>query len=269
MVDASPVQLVGPPEHPPAIGNVSLHARDVKVTYRVYEDRQQSMRQYVSRGFRTRRPRLIEAVKGISLTARAGESIGVIGPNGSGKSTLLRALAGLLPLDGGTVHASSHPSLLGIGVALKPALSGRRNILIGGLALGLTRQQVRERMDDIVDFADLRDSIDLPIKTYSSGMRSRLHFGIATAAAREILFIDEALAVGDKDFRAKSEARIRSIQEQAGTIMLVSHGLGTIVTSCDRAIWVDKGRVVADGPSLDVVNAYRAWIPERGGGRGR
>lgn len=239
----------------------ALVAQHVSVTFRVREDRPRSMRSVLSGGLGDRSVRSVEAVKDVSLTIREGESIGVIGRNGSGKTTLLRTLAGLLPATSGTVHARTRPSLLGIGIALKPALSGRRNIVLGGLALGLSRRQVQERIDDIIDFAELRDVIDLPVKTYSSGMRSRLNFGIATSASRDILLIDEALAVGDKDFRAKSEERIRGIQAESGTILLVSHGLGTIVTACDRAIWLDKGVLMGDGDAREVVNAYRAWAP--------
>ncbi len=236
---------------------VSLFVKDVCVSYRVYEDARPSLRN----GLRQRRVSAVEAVRGVSLTIRAGEVVGVVGANGSGKSTLLRAMAGLLPVTSGHVYASSRPSLLGVGAALKPALSGRRNIVIGGLALGLTRRQVAERMNDIIEFTGLGAAIDRPAKTYSSGMRARLYFGIATAAAREILFVDEALAVGDKDFRAKSEERIRGIKEKSGTILLVSHSLNSITATCDRAVWLEAGRVRQDGPARDVVAAYREHQP--------
>lgn len=238
-------------------GTAALIAEDVHVTYRVSEDRNFSARQFFSSGFQKRSVREIHAVRGISLCVQPGEIVGVIGANGSGKSTLMRALAGLLPVTSGKVYARSQPALLGVGVALKSSLSGRRNVMIGGLALGLSRRELESKTREIVDFADLHDFIDLPLKTYSSGMRSRLHFGIATSANADILIIDEALAVGDKDFRARSEARMKQMQGRAGTIFLVSHSIGMIANTCSRAIWLDRGRLVQDGPAKQVARAYR------------
>lgn len=238
---------------------------DVHVTYRVYEDRKASMRQIVSDRFKPRSYREIHAVRGVSLTAYSGEAIGVIGANGSGKSTLLRAIAGLLPVTGGAVYARTEPALLGVDAALQPALSGRRNIELGGLALGMTRKELEARFDDIVEFSGLADAINLPLRTYSSGMRARLHFSIATSVFPEILLIDEALSVGDEDFRQRSEARIRELQEAAGTIFLVTHSLASVRETCARAIWLDRGQVREDGAVDDVVSAYKASVkkPER------
>lgn len=238
---------------------------DVHVTYRVYEDRKASLRQVVAERFRSRNYREIHAVQGVSLTAYSGEAIGVIGANGSGKSTLLRAVAGLLPVTGGAVYARTEPALLGVDAALQPVLSGRRNIELGGLALGMSRKELAERFDEIVEFSGLADAIDLPLRTYSSGMRARLHFSIATSVMPEILLIDEALSVGDEDFRQRSEARIRELQESAGTIFLVTHSLASVRETCSRALWLDRGRLRQDGAVDDVVGAYKASVkkPER------
>lgn len=235
----------------------ALIADDVHVTYRVSEDHSFSARQFFSSGFQKRSVREIHAVRGVSLRVHPGEIVGVIGANGSGKSTLMRALAGLLPVTSGKVYAKSQPALLGVGVALKSSLSGRRNVMIGGLALGLSRKELEGKTQEIIEFAGLHDFIDLPMKTYSSGMRSRLHFGIATSANADILIIDEALAVGDKDFRARSEARMKKMQDRAGTIFLVSHSIGMIASTCSRVIWLDHGIVVQDGPAKQVARAYR------------
>ena len=200
--------------------------------------------------------REVHAVKDVSFVAYHGESIGIVGRNGSGKSTLLRALAGLIPPTRGDVYTAGRASLLGVNAVLMRELSGERNVMIGGQALGLSPRQVRERMDDIVSFAGVEDYIDLPMKAYSSGMAARLRFAISTAAVPDILMIDEALATGDSEFRARSKERIAEIREAAGTVFLVSHSDSTVRSMCDRALWLDDGRLVMDGPAEEVVDAY-------------
>lgn len=234
----------------------------VHVTYRVYEDRRPRLREIVAQ--RGHRPsyREIKAVRGVDLVAHQGESIGLIGHNGSGKSTLMQAVAGLLPVTEGAVYASSQPSLLGVSAALQPNASGRRNIVLGGLALGMTRAEIDERMDEVIRFTGLADSIDLPLRTYSSGMRARLHFAIATSVEPEILLIDEALSVGDESFRRRSGRRIKELRRRAGTIFLVSHSMESIIDTCSRCIWLDHGELRADGHPKEVVAQYRASIEE-------
>lgn len=234
---------------------VNVVLDDIHVTYRVFEDRRPSLREAL-RGER-RRAREIHAVRGVSLVAKRGESIGIVGRNGSGKSTLLHALAGLLPVDQGEVYARSQPTLLGVGSALQNTVSGRRNIVLGCLALGLPTIEVESRLEDIVEFAGIAEFIDLPLSAYSSGMRARLLFAIATAVVPDILVIDEALAVGDEAFRLKSKERIATLREQAGTVFLVSHALETIAETCTRVIWLERGRIIADGDPDDIVARYR------------
>ncbi|MEG3614548.1 ABC transporter ATP-binding protein [Isoptericola haloaureus] len=220
----------------------------------------------------------VHAVRGVSFVAHHGESIGIVGVNGSGKSTLLRAVAGLIPPKSGSVHVAGEPALLGVNAALMPQLSGERNIMIGGLALGLTEAEVEERFDEIVEFADIGDFVYLPMKTYSSGMAARLRFAISSAAAPDILMIDEALATGDATFKARSKARIDEIREDAGTVFLVSHSVSTIEAMCTRVLWLHKGQLVMDGPTEEVTTAYRDYVRAqrqvnkgkgRGNGRGR
>lgn len=206
---------------------------------------------------RQRGVRVVHALKGVSFTAHEGESIGVIGHNGSGKSTLMRAIAGLTPAAAGSVYAASRPALLGVNAALLPSLTGEKNVMLGGLALGFTPREVEERYDDIVAFAGLKDYMDLPMKTYSSGMAARLRFSIAVSRDHQILLVDEALAVGDQDFRSKSERRIRQLRSQAGTVFLVSHSMGSILDTCDRVIWIDHGQLKMDGDPETVVEAYK------------
>ena len=201
--------------------------------------------------------REVHAVRGVSFTANRGEAIGLIGPNGSGKSTLLRAIAGLMAPRSGAIYTSGQPSLLGVGAALMNDMSGERNVVLGCLAMGMTPEEVQEVYDGIVDFAGIGEFITLPMNTYSSGMAARLRFAIAAAKTHDVLLIDEALATGDASFRRKSEQRITELRDQAGTVFLVSHGLGVIRQSCNRAIWLEKGQIVLDGEANAVVDAYQ------------
>ncbi|WP_424213512.1 ABC transporter ATP-binding protein [Streptomyces sp. BI20] len=206
--------------------------------------------------------REVHAVRGVTFVAHKGEAIGLIGSNGSGKSTLLRAIAGLQPLHAGRVLTHGQPSLLGVNAALMSDLSGERNVILGGLAMGMSRAEVRERYEDIVDFSGINekgDFISLPMRTYSSGMGARLRFAIAAAKDHDVLMIDEALATGDARFQRRSQDRIEELRERAGTVFLVSHGIGTIRETCDRAIWLEHGVLRMDGPSQEVCDAYEEF----------
>lgn len=231
---------------------------DVHVEYRVLATGKRakesdSARKLMQRG---RKTRSIHALKGVTFTAYEGESIGVIGTNGSGKSTLMRSIVGLTPTSKGAIYASSRPSMLGVGAALLRDLSGERNVILGGLAIGMTLPEIEAQYDAIVDFAGIRDFIELPMRTYSSGMTARLKFAIATARSHEILIVDEALAVGDRDFRRRSEDRIREIRDDAGTVFLVSHSMKSIRDTCTRVIWLNKGVLMKDGEPDEVIAAY-------------
>jgi teichoic acid transport system ATP-binding protein len=229
---------------------------DLHVTYRVYEDVRPTLRRLVARRFRPRPHLEVRALRGVTFTAMPGEAIGIIGRNGSGKSTLMSTLAGLLPPERGAVLAASQPVLLAVGAAMQSELSGRRNILIGGSALGVPRSEILGRMDEIIEFTGLRDAIDRPLRTYSSGMSARLQFGIASAVRPDILLIDEALATGDVEFARRSEARIAEIVRSAGTVFVVSHAADAIERMTTRTIWIDGGQIVFDGPTRDALEAY-------------
>ena len=233
---------------------------DVHVEYRVLATGKRPTAADTGRNMlqrsRSRTTRTVHALKGVSFTAYENDSIGIIGTNGSGKSTLMRAIVGLTPVSRGAIYASSRPSLLGVGAALIRDLSGERNVVLGGLALGMSQREIEERYDEIVDFSGIRDFIELPMRTYSSGMTARLKFAIATAQTHEILIVDEALAVGDQKFRQRSESRIREIRDNAGTVFLVSHSMRSIRDTCNRVVWIEKGTLMMDGPTEDVVSAY-------------
>jgi teichoic acid transport system ATP-binding protein len=201
--------------------------------------------------------REVHAIRGVSFTSYHGESVGLIGRNGSGKSTLLKAIAGLIPPTQGAVFTEGQPSLLGVNAALMNDLTGERNIVLGCLAMGMTPAQVKEKYDEIVEFSGLGDFIDLPMRTYSSGMGQRLRFAIAAAKSHDVLLIDEALATGDAEFRRRSEERIKELREEAGTVFLVSHSLDVILSTCSRAIWLDAGEIKMDGETAQVVKAYQ------------
>lgn len=271
-VDAE--DLPEPPGQPTALGDPSVIVENLHVTYRVIGSKGRTQINAKDNAFKRmlRKGQAhaggvseIKAVRGISFVAHKGESIGIVGTNGSGKSTTLQTLAGLLSPTAGSVYVSGIPSLLGVSAVLMRNLTGERNIMIGGLALGLSVKQVQERFDEIVEFADIGDFVYLPMKTYSSGMAARLRFAISTAATPDVLMIDEALATGDAAFRERSKRRIDDIRAKAGTVFVVSHSLNSIKAMCNRVIWLDKGVVRMDGPVDEVTEQYRAFTKGRKG----
>ncbi|GAA0645258.1 ABC transporter ATP-binding protein [Streptomyces thermocarboxydovorans] len=206
--------------------------------------------------------RRVHAVRNVSFVAYRGEAIGLIGTNGSGKSTLLKAVAGLLPVERGRIYTDGQPSLLGVNAALMKDLTGERNVILGGLAMGMSREEIKARYQEIVDFSGINekgDFITLPMRTYSSGMAARLRFSIAAAKDHDVLLIDEALATGDRKFQKRSEARIRELRKQAGTVFLVSHNNKSIRDTCDRVLWLERGELRMDGPTDEVLREYEKF----------
>jgi teichoic acid transport system ATP-binding protein len=213
----------------------------------------------------TRRPTLreIKAVRGVSFVAYQGEAIGLVGSNGSGKSTLLRAVAGLLPVDGGAIYTMGQPSLLGANAALLPDLSGEQNVILGLLAMGMSRAEAAERMPGIIEFSGINEHGEnfgeLPMSIYSTGMAARLRFAIAAAKTHDVLLVDEALATGDAHFRRRSEERVKELLAEAGTVFLVSHTIRTVRDVCERSIWLNRGVILMDGPTDEVTTAYEDY----------
>lgn len=201
------------------------------------------------------------ALKDISLTLYHGETLGVIGRNGAGKSTLLRLLAGILAPDTGTIERHGcRASLLSLQAGFLPALTGRENTILGGVILGLTRQEIRKKMDKIVAFSELEDAIDEPFHTYSAGMRARLGFSIAIQADPDILLVDEVLGVGDLEFQKKSSAAIRERMKSNKTVVLVSHNVEMARKLCDRFVWIANGKTHAEGSADEVLEAYKSAL---------
>ena len=232
-----------------------LLINEVDIDYEVWEDRRRGLRERFT-GMQGAGRTVIHAVKGASFAVYEGESVAIMGSNGSGKSTILAAIAGLLPVTGGEIYASYEPRLMGVGAALFPKVSGMRNIRIGCLALGMSVEQIDERLDSIIEFADIGEAINRPLRSYSSGMKARLLFAIATSIRPKILMIDEALSVGDKEFRAKSEGRIQDMLNHAGTLLMVSHNMNELKRLCTRGIWLEEGVILADGPLDEVIATY-------------
>jgi lipopolysaccharide transport system ATP-binding protein len=199
------------------------------------------------------------ALRGISFEVDRGQSVGIIGANGAGKTTLLRLICGLGRPTNGHVHVSGHvAALLDLGAGFHPHLTGRENLYVGAIVAGLSRRTVTALFDTIVEFAELRDFIDQPLRTYSSGMQMRLAFAVAIHVDPSILVIDEALSVGDGHFQQKCLDRIARFRQRGKTLLIVSHDMQTIRSFCTRAVWLDHGTIAADGPADDVIGKYEA-----------
>jgi ABC-type polysaccharide/polyol phosphate transport system ATPase subunit len=203
------------------------------------------------------------ALRHVDLRVQRGESLAVIGPNGAGKSTLLQVLAGIIRPSEGAVDVLGHVSgLLTLGAGFDKELTGRDNILLGGAFLGLDDTVTRELLPSIIDYAELGEFIDAPLRTYSAGMRARLGFSIATSVDPDILLLDEVLATGDANFRAKSKTRVIEIVSAAKAVVLVTHDMNWVTEYCNRAVLIEKGLMVAEGEPADVVELHRVHTEE-------
>ncbi|MBR1693558.1 MAG: ABC transporter ATP-binding protein [Lachnospiraceae bacterium] len=203
-----------------------------------------------------------EAVRGVTFQVPKGEIMGIIGKNGSGKSTMLRAIAGIFSADEGSIDLCGNKvSLLSIGVGFKKQLSGRENILLSGLLLGYTETQVREHMQEIIDFAEIGQFIDMPVRTYSSGMYSKLAFSITAILESDIMLIDEVLSVGDAKFKKKSFNKMKKlISNHDRTVMIVSHDIQTLSDLCETVMWMHDGKIKKIGPADEVLEEYKEFM---------
>jgi ABC-type polysaccharide/polyol phosphate transport system ATPase subunit len=240
--------------------DATIRLASVSVRYRVPRERMASIKEYAIRWIQ-RRVEYVDfwALEEIDLAVERGEIFGVVGPNGAGKSTLLKTVAGVLhPTAGRVVVRGRVAPLLELGAGFHPELTGRENVYLYGTLLGSTRRELDGLFESIVDFAELRDFIDAPLRTYSTGMTARLGFAVATSRFAEVLLVDEVLAVGDTRFQEKCRRRMESFRRLGATILFVSHDLATIATLCERALWLSGGRVQAAGNARDVVGRYAA-----------
>jgi ABC-type polysaccharide/polyol phosphate transport system ATPase subunit len=243
----------------PAAAPTAISVEGVSLTYKVPLERRPTLKGRLTRregGFRE-----IAAVRDVSFSVPRGTVLGVMGANGAGKSTLMRTIAGILPPTSGRIEVVGTVStLLALGVGFNRNLTGRQNVILGGLAAGLTRDQLHDKYDEIVAFAELEEFMDMPMRTYSSGMYGRLAFSVAINMKPDILIIDEALSVGDARFRRKSFEKMRALCAEARTIVLVSHSLGAIADLATEAIWMHKGELKMQGEPQAVIDSYADFL---------
>jgi ABC-2 type transport system ATP-binding protein/lipopolysaccharide transport system ATP-binding protein len=237
-----------------------IEVRNATMKFNMSSERVDSLKEYVIRLFK-RQLYFDEfiALDGIDFKVTKGEIIGIVGLNGSGKSTLLKLVAGILKPSSGTVcHTGSISPLIELGAGFDVDLTARENVFLNGAVLGYSRRQMAVQYDEIISFAELESFQDVAIKNFSSGMVARLGFSIATITRPDILIIDEILSVGDFLFKKKSEQRINEMMDGGTTVLIVSHTIDQIERLCERVIWLDKGRMIMDGPALEVCATYKA-----------
>ena len=237
----------------------AIDVKDLKITYKCVKSL--SMRKSL---FHLRKSKLevYEALRGISFEVKKGEIMGIVGKNGSGKSTLLRAIAGIFSADSGSIELESDSvSLLSIGVGFQKKLSGRENIILSGMLLGFSEQEVRDKMDEIIEFANLGKFIDMPVKTYWSGMYSKLAFSITAVLETDIMLIDEVLSVGDAKFKKKSYKKMQElIMDENRTVVIVSHSTETLEKLCTSLLWLHEGEIKMQGDTKTVLDAYNEFM---------
>ncbi|RYG45696.1 ABC transporter ATP-binding protein [bacterium] len=232
--------------------------RDVRKTFVIANHSGASLKTLLL-WWKRRELRKLEVLKGLTLEVAPGECVAIVGRNGAGKSTLLALLARIYKPNGGEIRLNGRVApLLELGAGFHPDLSGLENVIFNGIILGLTRKEIRERLDSIIAFSELGDHIHAPARTYSSGMLARLGFAVAMHVDADILLVDEVLAVGDFEFERKCLARIREFKANGGTILLVSHQLDTIESFADRCVWLENGQVRLEGSPSVVLPEYLA-----------
>ncbi len=243
------------------MSDIALSVENLKIVYMPYHSMQ--IRNLLGGGQTKLKP--IEAVRDLSFSVNKGEVVGIVGKNGSGKTTLLRAIAGVFAPDEGRIDLhGSRVSLMALGVGFDPELSGRENIVLSGMMLGFSRREIRERLEEIVAFSELNEFIDYPVRTYSSGMYSKLAFSITSFLETDIMLIDEVLSVGDLAFQEKSRKRMRAlIAEHRHTVLIVSHNIGLLQDVCDRVLWMDRGTLRCMGEAKQILREYNDLMLDR------
>ena len=238
----------------------AISVNDVKIRYRVFK--KISLLKTILAPHKYKKTELFEAVKGVTFNVPKGQILGIVGKNGSGKSTLLKAIAGIFSPDEGVIDLHGHSvSLLSIGVGFQNKLSGRENIYLSGMLLGFNKTQIDEKLDEIIEFSELGDFIDRPVKTYSSGMYSKLAFSITAILETEIMLIDEVLSVGDAKFKKKSYEKMKSLITNADrTVVIVSHSADTLKQLCDTILWLHEGEVKMQGACEEVLPKYEEFM---------
>ncbi|HZS07227.1 MAG TPA: ABC transporter ATP-binding protein [Blastocatellia bacterium] len=262
MVSPTASELLIDPTPEPEVRETAVRLENVSIQYRVPRERITSIKEYAIRKLQGNiRHDDFFALRDISLEIRKGESFGFVGRNGAGKSTLLRVISRVIrPGSGRIVVAGRVAPLLELGAGFHPELSGRENVFLNGTLLGFSHREMAQCLDEIIDFSELWDFIDAPLRTYSSGMYVRLGFAVATAICPDILIIDEVLAVGDEQFQKKCLDRISDFKRAGTTILLVSHNAELIRSTCDRAAWLDRGKLRACGEADFIIEQYQDGV---------
>jgi ABC-type polysaccharide/polyol phosphate transport system ATPase subunit len=236
-----------------------IRAENIGIKFKLHYERRKTIKETIARVFVNERKRVQEfwALKGVTFNVERGKTLGIIGKNGSGKSTLLRVIGRIfVPDEGGLEVSGTVSTLLSITAGFQAGLSGLENIYLNGVLMGFGEQQIDSVLDDIIEFSELGRFIESPVKTYSSGMYTRLGFSIAINLKRDIMLIDEVLGVGDTKFRKKCEEKIKEVMKEGRTIVLVSHSMEAIEKFSDKAIWLDKGTIRAEGTPEEVIDQY-------------
>jgi len=242
--------------------DIAVSVTELDVTYRTTFEKRPTLKQAVVRLGRGKRSvKTVEALKDVTFEVQRGTVLGIVGHNGAGKSTLMRTIAGIVPPTRGRIEVAGRTStLLSLGVGFNRALTGRENIILGGLAAGLTKEELEERYERIAEFADIGDFIDMPMRSYSSGMGARLAFSVAVHLDPDILLIDEALSTGDAVFKEKASQRMMELVDNSSTMLLISHALRTIINMSTECIWLDHGKLMMQGDPEEVVDAYTEFV---------
>jgi ABC-type polysaccharide/polyol phosphate transport system ATPase subunit len=241
---------------------VAVSVRGLGLTYTTAIDRRPTLKARVkSLGRGGKQTRIIRALDEVNLDVEYGQVLGIIGTNGAGKSSLMRVIAGILPPTQGRIEVyGSVSTLLALGVGFNPSMSGRDNVYLGGLAAGMSRDEIDSHFEEIAEFSELGEAIDAPMRTYSSGMYARLAFSVAATVRPDILIVDEALSTGDAKFKEKSLNRIKELRSDDRALILVSHAMATLEDVCNDVAWLHKGKLVQRGEPKSVINAYREFL---------
>lgn len=242
----------------PSDSDLALRLQDVSVTYKTTFEKQPTFADRLKHAGRSgREVRTIHAVKGVTFDLPRGNVLGIIGNNGAGKTTLIRAISGIIPPSTGRIEVHGRVNtLLMLGVGFNIQLTGYENVILGGLAMGYSREEIEERSQEIGEWTELGDFLDMPVATYSAGMRARLGFAVAFHLDPDILIVDEALSTGDAHFKAKAMAKMNEMLERAQTMVLVSHALATVRETCTDAIWLETGELRMHDTPDNVIAAY-------------
>ena len=244
---------------------IAVSVKDLGLTYTTSIDKKPTLKarlKTVGRG--KKHTRVVRALNEINLDVHYGTVLGIIGSNGAGKSSLMRVISGIVPPTQGRIEVfGSVSTLLALGVGFNPSMTGRDNVYLGGLAAGMSRDEIDKNFDAIADFSELGEAIDAPMRTYSSGMYARLAFSVAAVVEPDILIIDEALSTGDAKFKEKSLNRIKELRTSDRALILVSHALATIEDICNEVIWLNKGKLMMRGKPSEVIAAYREFVDAR------